>query len=196
MGEQIKKLHLDFDETLISSLYVNNEEHADQLIETYGQHWAGWKYSLCDGAGWNYSVSWYVTFIRSWTREFLEWCYETYGRDNVHFLTMGTADYIFKMIQVLELDIDIKNVHTREDIHYPRHNFDSFNNVLVDNENYQYHSFGNGLNKVNFLSVIPPQKLVEIDDFDVRYFKPELDDGYVEHVKKEIIKAFDWKNES
>jgi hypothetical protein len=181
---------------MISSLYANNEKHADQLIETYGQYWEGYKYSLNEGTGWDSNIGWYVTFIRPWAKEFLKWSQDTYGKDNVYFLTMGTADYIFKMNSLLKFDIENDHILTREDIHYPRYNFDDSNNVLVDNENYQYHSFGNGLNKVNFLSGLPPQKLVQVKHFDVRYFKPKNDNGYVEHVKKEIIKAFDWKYES
>lgn len=195
MSERIDKLFIDLDENIISSIYANNVHHANQLIETYSQHWEGWKYFTSEGIGWDTRELWYVTFIRPWTREFLKWCHETYGRENVHFLTMGTADYIFKMISVLELDIDLKNVHTREDIYYPKHNFDNFNNVLVDNENYLYHSLGE-LNKVNFLGGIPKDKLVQVNQFNVRYHDPENDEGYLEHVKERITNSFEWKYEN
>ena len=195
MSELTKRLFLDCDEAQISSLYANNEHHANQLIEIYGQHWEGWEYSLNEGTGWESSIGWYVTFLRPWAKEFLKWSQDTYGRENVYFLTMGSADYIFKMNSLVGFDIDNDHILTREDIYYPKYNFDDSNNVLVDNENYEYHSSG-VLNKVNFLGGIPKEKLVEVDDFDVRYFNPEFDDGYVEHVKVKVEQAFDWKNES
>jgi hypothetical protein len=184
-----KLLWWDIDEALVSSMYSQSDSHSSQLIDLYGQHWEGHKYSTSSGVGWDAANERYVTFVRPWAREAIAWSYETFGRENVKVLTQGTADYIFKMLRVTGLDFHEKSVFTRENIEYPKHNFDKFNNVLVDNETYIYHT-EDKFNKVDFLSGISPDKYVQVKHFDVRYFLPEHDLGYLEEVKQNIIKAF------
>jgi hypothetical protein len=181
-----KVLVLDFDETLASSMYASNEKHADELLETYGQYWHGVKFQLPNDG-------WYVSFIRSWSKELISYFQMTLGLDNICILSWGTNDYVLRAAHLLDLGISPQNTFTREDIGYTVPRFENKNNVLVDNENYSYHR-GGYHNKVNFLYGLEPEKLVQVTNFDVRYFQEGLDITLEELIKK-IETAFDYEAE-
>lgn len=181
-----KVLVLDFDETLASSMYASNEKHADELLERYGQYWNGVKFRLPNDG-------WYVSFIRSWSKELISYQQAILGLNNVCILSWGTNDYVLRAAHLLDLGIPAQNTFTREDIGYTVPRFENKNNVLVDNETYSYHQSGHQ-NKVNFLYGLEPEKLVQVTDFDVRYFQEGLDITLEELIKKIEI-AFEYEAE-
>ena len=175
-------LILDLDETLVSSLYASNEKHADELLERYSQYWAGVKFQLPNDG-------WYVSFIRSWSKELIQYFQMTLGLDNVCILSWGSCDYVLRASNLLETGIPPNNTFTREDMGFTVPRFKDKNCVLVDNENYSFHRAGSQ-NKVNFLYGLEPEKLVQVTNFDVRYFQEGLDITLEELIQK-IKKAFD-----
>ena len=166
----------DFDETLASSLYATNEKHADELIDRYGEYWHGVKFELPNDG-------WYVSFIRSWSKELIKYFQMTLGLDNVCILSWGSCDYVLRSSNLLETGIPPNNTFTSEDMRYTVPRFKDKNCVLVDNEYYSFHS-GIGVNKVNFLYGLEPEKYIEVPNFDVRYFQEGIDITLEELIKK------------
>lgn len=177
-----KFLFLDFDETLVSTLLPANEQQADQLLEHYSHKSSGSaKYELSDG--------WYVTFLRSWTPEFLTYCNNVHGSENFGILSRGTLEYIFAAVKNLNLEIKLSNIFGREDIplHVPR--FKNRNLVLVDNEGYRHHNKYSGKDK--FMFHPPVEKFIMVPEFDIRYFDEDKDLTLDELIIK-IDAAFDY----
>ena len=181
-----KMLVLDFDETLASSMYASDEKHANQLLETYSQYWKGVKFKLPNDG-------WYVSFIRKWSRDLVNHFQLVLGMDNVCILSWGSCDYVLRASHLLETGIPPLNTFTREDIGYTVPRFKDKNIVLVDNENHSFHCSENH-NKVNFLYGLVPEKLVQVPNFDVRYFQENLDLTLEELIKKIEI-AFNHETE-
>ena len=179
-------LIVDFDECICSSLYANNEKHANELLERYGEYWQGVKFQLPND-------SWYVSFIRSWSKELIKYFQMTLGLDNVCILSWGSCDYVLRSANLLNIGIPPSNTFTREDMNYIVPRFRDKNCVLVDNENYSFHRSGIN-NKVNFLYGLAPEKLVQVNNFDVRYFQEGLDITLEELIKKIEI-AFEHEEE-
>lgn len=183
----IKKLFLDFDNTLAHSLYATSKKHADDLIYEYGELFVGAKFHL-RGDGWM------VTFKRSWTDELLKFSRELYGEDNVYILTTGTVDYIGWCNVVLKLEFDPNtNIFGREDIVrqdiHPKF-VDTFN-VLVDDLLYYDHSIGDRC-KVNFLNKIPPEQFINVEYFSVHQTSTLISDkDYIKELKCRIVEAFE-----
>jgi hypothetical protein len=172
------------DETLVSSLYASNENHADQLLDIYGQYWTGVKFSLSNDG-------WYASFIRSWSKELIEYLQLTLGLDNVCILSWGSQRYVLEVVKLLGLNIPPCNIYTREDMRYTAPRFKDRNIVLVDDESHWYHMQGD-VNKVNFLYGLKPEKLIQVTKFDVRYFREGLDISIEELIKK-IEEAYETK---
>jgi hypothetical protein len=179
----IKKiLVLDLDETLVSSLYASNINHADQLLQNYGHLYTGKKFNLSNDG-------WYVTFERSWSQELIKYFQLVLGLDNVCILSWGTNRYVLEVVKLLGLGISPNNIFTREDMGANVPRFKNQNVVLVDNENYQYHLSG-PINKVNFLHCLEEHKLIQTPNFDARYFDNESDILLEELISK-IESAFE-----
>jgi len=183
-------LCLDLDETLVSSLYANNEKHADQLIDIYSQYWEGVKFSLFEGeCGWDLGRDyWYVSFLRKWSKELIQYFQLTLGIENVCIVSWGTQRYVLDVVKRFDLNIPPSNIYGREDLGSNVPRLRNKNIVLLDNENYEYHRSGL-LNKVNFLDGLERDKLVQVTNFDVRYFQEGLDITLDELIKK-IENAF------
>lgn len=188
MNSKNNYLFLDLDECMVHSLYANNETHADQLIDTYGEHWVGKKFNIRhDG--------WYVTFRRSWTKDLLTFARQLLGNENVMMLSTGTLDYIRWVNVHAELGFDPNtNIFGREDLKRQFHCHPKFKdtfNVLVDNETYDYHNFGIGtISKVAFLNDIPESQFIHVKKFEV-WIEPISDQTeYLESVKDKIMTAF------
>jgi hypothetical protein len=177
-------LIIDFDECICSSLYATNEKHADELLERYGEYWQGVKFQLPNDG-------WYVSFIRSWSKELIKYFQMTLGLDNVCILSWGTCDYVLRSSNLIETGIPPNNTFTREDMAYTVPRFENKNCVLLDNESYSFHRSGYE-NKVNFLYGLEPEKLVQVRNFDVRYFRQCLDMKLEELIGK-IENAFEYK---
>lgn len=181
------KLFWDLDETLVHSMYANNEEHADQLIDMYGEHWKGVKFEIRhDG--------WFVSFLRNSTQRLLEFSRELLGKENVYILSAGSCDYVLWANTKIELGFDPNtNIFTREDFTYTETSpkFKDTFNVLIDNENYFYHALGER-GKVKFLNNYPIEQHINIEPFTVWSEKidPDWVDNYVEDTKERIRKAF------
>ena len=181
------KLFWDLDETMVHSMYANNEKHADELVDLYGEHWKGVKYKIRhDG--------WYVSLLRNSTKRLLEFSRELLGPENVFILTAGTFDYVLAVNHNVGLGFDPNtNIFSREDVARqevcPKF-VDTFN-VLIDNEDYFYHAFGDRC-KVKFLNHIPIEQHIHTDKFTVWEEKLDSDwvDKYIENTKLLIRKAF------
>jgi hypothetical protein len=176
-------LFLDLDETLISTLYANNEYHADQLLEIYTQHWKGEKYTLSDG--------WYVSFLREWSKDLIAYYQAILGHKNVGILSWGTVEYITYVNQLMELNVAGYNIYGREDMGANVPKLKGLNKVLVDNEDYNHHlKMGYPYTKINFLEELPANKLVTVRSFDVRYSYGDLWDTEFEDLTVQIDLAF------
>ena len=181
------KLFWDLDETMVHSMYANNEAHADQLIELYGEHWKGVKFRLRNDG-------WYVSFLRNSTMRLLEFTRELLGKENVFILTAGTQDYVLWVNTHVGLGFDPNtNIFSREDVARQEvcPKFKDTFNVLIDNENYFYHAMGDRC-KVKFLGSYPADQHIHIEKFTVWEEKidPEWDDKYIQDTKERIEKVF------
>lgn len=179
-----KILFIDLDECLLSSLYANNEKHANDMLYTYGEYWPGVIYQL-PGDGW------YTSFIRSWSRKLIKHFQMTLGLDNVYILSWGSLDYVLRSTHLLEMSVPHTNIYTREDIHIINPRFKNKNMVLVDNENYEYHRSGI-INKVKFLHGLNENKLIQVPNFDVRYFRDD-DDITIDKIIDNIEETFNYE---
>lgn len=187
MTSKQNKLFWDLDETMVHSMYANNEEHADQLLELYSEHWKGVKFKIRhDG--------WYVSFLRDSTKKLLEFSRELLGEENVYILTAGSQDYVLWVNMYVGLGFDPNtNIFSRED--FARQevcpNFKDTFNVLIDNENYLYHCLGERC-KVKYLNHIPSEQFIHADKFTVweERVDPNWTDKYIEDTKLRIRKAF------
>jgi hypothetical protein len=181
-------LFLDLDECMVHSNYANDEKHADQLIDMYGEHWAGVKFQIRNDG-------WYVSFIRSWTRELLTFSRQLLGNNNVHMLSTGTLNYIRWVNVHLKLGFDPNtNIFGREDLQcqwaaHPKFR-DTFN-VLVDNEDWYYHSTGQ-CSKVAFLTNLPMEQLIQVPKFEVytETIDKQKQQEQFDDVKDRIMKVF------
>lgn len=187
MGKKIDTIVWDLDETLVSSQYASDINSRKFAEEHYGQNW---DYTNLE-VGKNES---YVTFLRGWAQEIISFSKHLVGVDNVYILSMGTRDYVRPLNKLLNLGIKDENIYGREDIataQDERNAHPEFfykNCILLDNENYAYHTDG-FYNKVSFLHNLPENKFVEIPDFDVRFFNPKDDDDYFDILKERIVSA-------
>ena len=160
-------LVLDYDETLVSSLYAKNEKHADQIIDMYGEIYPGVKFQLPND-------DWYVSFLRPWTKELIGYFQTILGLDNVVILSWGSMEYVLRSVNLLGINIQPKNTYTREDMGFRVPLFKGHNCVLVDNEVYDFHRVGE-INKVKFLYNLPLEKYVEVPCFDVTMFEKKFE---------------------
>jgi hypothetical protein len=195
MKDKIKTIHLDYDETLASSIYADHEKHADQLIDMYGEHWRGEKFYVNPSA-WdmgNNTIEWYVTFKRSWTDDLIKFCRELAGHDNVYILTASVGDYIRWCNKKLELGFDPNsNIFSREDILAIKTNpkFVDTHNILVDNLPYCEHS-REEYSKCAFLNNLPREQFVMVNGFEVWREKTGYQADYFEDLKTRILKALE-----
>lgn len=183
MIEKQRYLHLDFDECIISSQYATNEKHADEMLYIYGEYYEGIKYALDID-------SWFVTFVRSWTRPLIKHYQEKLGIDNVGILTWGTQDYVECANRLLKLGIPNDRIYSRDHLYESVPFMKDFNMVLVDNEYYNTHVKG-PINKVNFLGNPSMTKFIKVPRFDVTYFKEKNDIKY-DTLISNIEKAFEY----
>jgi hypothetical protein len=182
-----KKLFLDYDECMAHSFYANNEAHANELIDTYGEHFRGEKFKIRhDG--------WYVTFKRNWTDKLLLFSRQLLGNDNVFILTTSTGDYIRNCNIVLELGFDPNtNIFSRDEmfIQNTHPKFKNTFNVLVDNMNYNDHLHGM-VSKIEFLNRLPEEQYIKVVPFEV-WTAPISDDGdYFNELTDRIITALNF----
>jgi|TARA_R110002110_G_scaffold148108_1_gene339102 hypothetical protein len=178
-------LIMDMDECMIHSMGADNEKHADKLIYDYGEHWRGEKFRIRHNG-------WYVSFKRSWTDELLTFARDLLGEDNVFIMSQGVLDYVLLVNKYLELGFNPNtNIFGRDDIaRYENHpRFGNSFNVLVDNENYEYHNTDYKC-KVKALHNIPREQLLQVEHFSV-WTEPIVDQTeYLESIKARITKAF------
>lgn len=187
MNSKTNRLFWDLDETLVHTMVADSEKHANELVDLYGEHWSGIPFKIRhDG--------WYVVFVRNSTKRLLEFSRELLGHDNVYLLSVGTVDYVAWVNVKAELGFDPNtNLFGREDIVMTETcpKFKDSHNVLVDNENYLYHSCGER-GKVKFLNNIPEDQFIQIPQFTVwsEYLDPKRIDEMVEDMKTKIKTAF------
>lgn len=193
---QTNKLFLDLDECMVHTLYADDECHANQLIDTYSEHWVGEKFELAyAGSAWDFNISriWYVTFLRNTTRELLTFSRQVFGNDNVYMLSTGTLDYIQRVNKVLNLGFNPDtHVYGREDIERYEicEKFKNNYNVLVDDRSYEFHIGTRG--KIAFLNYIKPEQYVRVEKFTVWSEPIGNNEKLLEDLKDRILTAFNY----
>lgn len=188
---KIKKICIDYDNTLAHSFYADNESHADRILDTYSEYWRGEKFQIIP-TGWDMSPpKWFVTFKRSWADELIKFSKDLVGADNVYILTAASNDYILHCNSVLELGFD-PNTHifSREHMYeINKHSkFLESHNVLVDDLPYREH-LGKTSHKVEFLNMLPEAQYVQVKYFTVWSETLDDDTEYLEDLKIRIEKA-------
>lgn len=189
-----KKLFLDFDECMAHSFCADDEKHADQLIDLYGEHWRGEKFMIPPSA-WDMTMNqgWYATFKRSWTDALLTFSRQLVGNENVFILTSSTSDYIRHCNVSLELGFDNSHIFSREDLftHDKHPEFLDTHNVLVDNLPYRDQCSG-WVSKVSFLNTLPEPQYVKVMPFEVWHEKIGYQGEYFENLKDRIMSALEY----
>jgi hypothetical protein len=193
MENKIKKICLDYDNTLAFSISADDESHADQLLDTYGEYWRGEKFEMIP-TGWDMSPPrWYVTFKRSWADDLIKFSRDLVGYDNVYILTAASTDYVNWCNKVLELGFDPNsNIFAREHMYeIDRHpKFLDSHNILVDDLPYREHLGYRGVSyKVEFLNMLPETQYIQVKPFTVWGDLPERDIEHIEPIKVKIREA-------
>ena len=181
-----KFLLLDLDDTLVTTTYANSAEHAEEIRAKHS-------YKSCQ---FFYNNSyWMVSFERPWAKQLIEHYTSLLGWDNVGILSFGENRYVQKVSQELGFWINPAMTYGREDLNSRCPKFKGSNNVLVDNENYDYHLEGLGHygSKIKFLHGLPPEKLVQVPNFEL---VPSVEDIKLEKLIEKIEKAFDFEKNS
>jgi hypothetical protein len=168
-------IFLDLDETLIFSIYSSANSH-DHNLDRYKKY--------------NPVIAHdpYVTLIRPIANDIIQFCRELVGIDNVYILTAATYEYACDICRVAGFGISYDKIFSREDFHYDVPKFKNKNNILIDNETYEYHLEGER-NKVKFLHNLPKNKFVEIRDFTLPSSVLVDSVGYLDKVQEMIIQA-------
>ncbi len=181
-------LCLDADESLINSQFISSPSSKTFMEETYGEIWPYIHIQF----DWDEQ---YISFLRPWARELVEFSKNLVGEENVFILSTGIIDYVKEVNSRHNLGVLDQNIYGREDIKatekahdFAHPAFIGKNCILIDNENYEYHTDGRN-NKVSFLDNLPKNKFIEVPDFDVRYFNPKDDDGYLDILKDLIVRT-------
>lgn len=171
------------DETLLSSFFYERRSHRTQITERVRSK--GHKYErhvIVYG-----NEGGIVSFLRPLAHDLIAFCRELVDDDKLAILTMATADYAIPMIGKMKFNINPDRIYTREDLHINAPMFKNSNNILVDNESYQYHIQGS-VNKVNFLHGLPEKKYVRIEPFHANH-KISDKESYLDVLKAEILQA-------
>jgi hypothetical protein len=182
------KLFWDLDESLIHTFYADSEKHADQLMDLYSEYWKGVKYYIRhDG--------WYVSFLRNGALELLEFTRNLAGFDNVNMLSIGGKEYILWANVKMGLGFDPNfQIFGKEDIAtlkvHPK--FKDTHNILIDDMSFAHHiKRSEGNNKIDFLSGIPKNNLIQIPKFTVWVGDVDKNhiDQFIDETKNRITRA-------
>lgn len=131
----------------------------------------------------------YVTQLRPGVREFLKYCRDKVGRDNVYILTSSTKDYITEINQRFDLGFENCQLISREEIYTPNDDLSSkqFEHegryVLVDNMS--YHDHRGTYSKIGFLRGLFYGNFVKVEDYYTQY--PDVVDN-LEYARERIDK--------
>ena len=171
-------IYLDLDETMLGSVYAQSNTYRDNLIEKF-KFKNKFKYATYDD---------YLSFKWPHTDELVAYAIELVGVENVYVLTAATEEYAECLCAKLGIGISKNNIFAREHFACGVPKLKGKNNILVDNENYEYHSFGSK-NKLTFLYDLPKSKLVQVMHF---YPSTYFDDPKrFEKLKEDIITAIE-----
>lgn len=182
-NDKIPALFIDVDNCMVESLCPSSEEECERNEYLYGEYYTAGKFNM--------NGFWYNVFLRDNIRELLAFSRQLLGNDNVYILSTGVYDYVTWINHVLELGFDPNtNIFGRESIqgHFKYPKFECTHNVLIDNEDWWFHSQGN-FNKVKFLNNLPIDNLITVPPFYVNNIDG-MDKEYVEELKNEIIEKF------
>jgi hypothetical protein len=189
MTETINTIHLDLDEMLISGKFCASDNTAQKKIKACSQF---------ESFTFNTASDLYVVFIRPGAKEFVNWCRDQVGKENLYILTSSTEDYAQRVNKGAKFNIEPNNIFSREFHNNPVEALKDKNNILIDNEDYLFHSCGS-VNKCSFLHGLPEKNLIQVDHFTVDFdfknnampVKNSNDDYFMsvkEQVKKLLIK--------
>lgn len=184
MEKKTNNIFLDLDNTLICSYYVSSEEQLERFKDWYGKYYDHIDF-LCGGPNERY-----ITFLRPIAYDLIGRCERLVGEDNLYILTLAIEEYACYINNYHGLGIDKYKIYCRGDLCYEVPKFHESNNILVDNEDYWYHSMGN-YNKKNFLR-LEHDNLIQIKpfaDFDIGNpgrFLEETENGYLDTLMKKI----------
>lgn len=177
-----KRIFIDLDQTLIHS-YPSYEHTALQKFGEKSLYEKGETYH--DG---------YVTYVRPLAREFVDYCHDMVGIDNVYILTAAKGDYARDVIVRGDLKIPAKKIHDRDSISYMSKEFHDGYNILVDDlpyyDNYsklRYLAITNKLEQyINIVEYTPYEGLRYIKN---DWMKKHMDEwNYVKEKIAELIK--------
>ena len=158
-------IFIDLDECLVECHQHRSEEDAKIHSLTYPE-FQGITFRL--GGGWE-PVTWYASFRRPEALELVEYCQGLVGVENTYILTNSGFDYAHYIRHQHNLGIDSDHLFCYEDLGGKEPKFKGCNNILIDNETYDYHrrNPSRGRNKITFLHRLPKDKLLTIQPFDV-----------------------------
>jgi hypothetical protein len=145
-------IHIDFDETLAHSMYCRDSEDAQNLKDLY-HFFPSVTLNLGDGEQ-------YISFLRSFSRDLIEFCRNLVGFENVYICSVGARDYVTTANLKFGLGFPENQINAREDMVNKKFAGDGIN-ILIDNYHHNYH-WGN---KVPFLGLDDPDLLIKVDHF-------------------------------
>jgi hypothetical protein len=164
--KQIDRLFLDMDETLIASYYSERPQMTYQLINSMPD-----QYDLfCITHGRTDGET--LVVIRDWAYDLITHYQKKIGKENVYILTRSGYDFAKMVMRRGNLPIEDHNIYSREHLNFDISELKDSNNVLVDNECYEYHKVGPG-NKVRFLHGLPEKNFVQVYPFDAKGYEPD-----------------------
>lgn len=149
---------LDLDDCLIQSFYVPTNEELEEFRDWYGKY-----FENCSFVCGEFEVERYITFLRPIAYELIGKCEKLVGKENLYILTTSVLEYANKINLLLNLGFQSDKIYGREDMPFEAEKLRTNNSILVDNEDYYYHSFGN-VNKVKFLN-LKLENLIQIEPF-------------------------------
>lgn len=160
--KKINRIFLDLDESIIHSFYISSDKQLEDFKDWYGcfDH-------IDFKVGFNERI---ITFLRPIAYELIHECEKLVGEEELYILTAATLDYANYINANHGLGIDINRIYAREDWSWG--DVEAFleensNNILIDNEDYWYHSMGSR-NKRRFIN-LEHDNLIQIGEFNVKF---------------------------
>ncbi len=159
------RIFLDMDDTLIASYYSERPAMTKQIIESFRYDY---DYFVMN----HNRAGQTVVVIREWAHALVAACKELVGDMNVALLTRSGIGFALPVMRQTHMGINEDRIYTREDLHYDVPMFKESNNILVDNECYEYHLEG-PMSKSRFLYGLKRDNLIQVYPFDAMGHEPD-----------------------
>lgn len=158
-------IFLDFDETLGHTMIEYSWDECVRVVRVESTD----ENVEIDCFGLEGDDVFYVTQLRPGIREFLKYCRDKVGKDNVYILTSATNDYITEINERFNLGFEKHQLISREQIYVPNDDLSGkqFEHdgryVLVDNMTYFEHR--GTYSKIGFLRGLFYGNFVKVEDY-------------------------------